>query len=143
MKLETTMGKDMRKGLTTGDPFVAQWVKDPNDIHENVGLILGFSQWAKGSGIDTSCGVGCTCGLETALLWLWHRPAAAALTQSLAWEILYAAGTAPPSPKKKNEKKKVTKRKLNNMLLKTNGQQKIKKEIKKHLETNDNENITL
>ena len=24
MKLETTMGKDMRKGLTTGDPFVAQ-----------------------------------------------------------------------------------------------------------------------
>ena len=29
------------------------------------------------------------------------------------------------------------------MLLKPNGQQKIKKEIKKHLDTNDNGNITL
>ena len=28
------------------------------------------------------------------LLWLWHRPAAAALIQLLAWELPYAAGVA-------------------------------------------------
>ena len=28
------------------------------------------------------------------LLWLWHKPAAAALFRPLAWELPYAAGTA-------------------------------------------------
>ena len=35
------------------------------------------------------CGVGHRCGLDLALL--WHRLAAAALFQPLAWEHLYAA----------------------------------------------------
>ena len=41
-----------------------------------------------------SCGVGYRCGLDLALLWLWHRPAATALIQPLAWESPYAAHAA-------------------------------------------------
>ena len=33
-----------------------------------------------------SCGIGCRCGSDLALLWLWYRPAAVALIQLLAWE---------------------------------------------------------
>ena len=46
-----------------------------------------------------SCGIGCRCSMDLAGLWLWRRPAAAALIRPLAWEPPYAAGTAPP-PKK-------------------------------------------
>ena len=48
-----------------------------------------------------SCGVGRRCGSDPELLWLWHRPAATALIQSLAWELPYTAGAAL---KKKKEK---------------------------------------
>ena len=41
-----------------------------------------------------SCGVGCRCGSDPALLWLWCRPAATALIRPLAWEPPYSAGTA-------------------------------------------------
>ena len=41
-----------------------------------------------------SCGVGCSRGLDPALLWLWHRPGATAPIQPLAWEPPYASGTA-------------------------------------------------
>ena len=44
--------------------------------HEVVGLILGLAKWVK----------------DLALLWLWCRLAAAALIQTLAWELLCAAG---------------------------------------------------
>ena len=40
------------------------------------------------------CGVGRRYGLDPALLWLWHRPAAEATIRSLAWEPPYAAGVA-------------------------------------------------
>ena len=33
-------------------------------------------------------------GWDPALLWLWCRPAAAALIRPLAWELLYATGAA-------------------------------------------------
>ena len=39
-----------------------------------------------------SCGVGRRGGLDMALLWLWHRPAATAPIRPLAWEPPYAAG---------------------------------------------------
>ena len=42
-----------------------------------------------------------------ALLWLWHRPAAAALIRPLAWEPPYLAGTALKSQKKKKKKSKI------------------------------------
>ena len=49
-----------------------------------------------------SCGVGCRCGSDPTLLWLWCRPAAAALIRPPAWEPPYAAGAAL---KKKRRKK--------------------------------------
>ena len=39
--------------------------------------------------------------MDLALLWLWRRPAAAALIQPLAWELPYAAGAALKRPKTK------------------------------------------
>ena len=41
-----------------------------------------------------SCGVGCRCGVDPALLWLWCRPVATALIQPLDWELPCAVGTA-------------------------------------------------
>ena len=38
-----------------------------------------------------------TSGSDPALLWLWHRPAAVALIQPLAWESPYAKGAARKS----------------------------------------------
>ena len=48
-----------------------------------------------------SCDVGHRRGLDLALLWLWCRPAAAALIQPLAWELPYANGVATKSEQKK------------------------------------------
>ena len=46
-------------------------------IHEDVGSIPDLTQSVR----------------DHALLCLWHRPAAAALTGTLAWELPYASGT--------------------------------------------------
>ena len=56
-----------------------------------------------------SCGVDHRCGLDPSLLWLWHRLAAVAPIQPLAWELPYAMGEAlkSPSPQKKEKKKKM------------------------------------
>ena len=56
---------------------------------------------ALGSGVTLSCGVGCRCGSDPVLLWLWCRPAAAAPSRPLAWELPYAAGAALKKKKKK------------------------------------------
>ena len=55
------------------------------------------------SGIAVSCDVGCSHGLDLALLWLWCRPVAVALIQPLTWEPLYAAGVALKRQKDKNK----------------------------------------
>ena len=52
-----------------------------------------------------SCGVGFSCSLDLVLLWLWHRPAATAPIQPLAWELSYATGAAVKKEKEKEEKK--------------------------------------
>ena len=49
-----------------------------------------------------SCGVGRRRGSEPAWVWLWWRPAAAALIRPLAWELPYAAGAALRRPKEKD-----------------------------------------
>ena len=41
-----------------------------------------------------SCGVGCRCGLDPALLWLWHGPVATVLNGPLAWKPPFSAGAA-------------------------------------------------
>ena len=56
---------------------------NPTSNHEVVGSIPGLAQWSQ----------------DPTLLWLWCRPAAAALIGLLAWNPPYAAGTAINSKK--------------------------------------------
>ena len=51
----------------------------------------------------TNCGISQRHGLDPELLWLWHRPAAVALIQSLARELPYATGVAIKRKRKKME----------------------------------------
>ena len=53
-----------------------------------------------------SCGVGCRQGSGPELLWLWHRPVAAAPVGPLGWEPPYAVGAAALEKGKKTKKKK-------------------------------------
>ena len=60
-----------------------------------------------------SCGVGCRCGSDPVLLWLWHRLVATAPIRPLAWESPYAVGAAQEIAKRqkaKKKKKKIVKR---------------------------------
>ena len=61
--------------------------------HEDVG---------SGSGVAMNCDVGCRCDLDPALLWPWHRHAAVAPIQPLAWERPYAAHVVLKCKKKKS-----------------------------------------
>ena len=54
---------------------MAQQVKNPTGIQEDVGLIPVLAQWVK----------------DLALLWLCHRPAVAAPNRPVAQELPYAA----------------------------------------------------
>ena len=51
-----------------------------------------------------SCGVGCICGLDPELLWLWCRPMATAPIGPLAWEPPCAHGSSPSKSKKMGKK---------------------------------------
>ena len=79
---------------------MAQQLTNLPRIYEDAGLIPGLDQWVKGSSIAVSWGVGQRCCLDPALLWLWHRPAAAAPIRPLAWELPYAMGAALKTNKK-------------------------------------------
>ena len=51
-----------------------------------------------------SYAIGCKCGLDLALLWLWCRLASAGLIPPLTWELPHATGVALKSKKKKKKK---------------------------------------
>ena len=53
-------------------------VTNPTGTPKDTSLVPSFAQWVKGSGVAMSCGVGCRCGLDPLLLWLWHRLVATA-----------------------------------------------------------------
>ena len=72
------------KEAISGVSIVAQWVKNLTSMREDVGSNPGLTQWVKESCVAMSCSVGCRCSLDLALLWLWHRLAAAALIQPLS-----------------------------------------------------------
>ena len=61
--------------------------------------------------------VGRRHGLDPELLWLWHRPSAAALIQLLAWEPPYATGVALKSKNKQTDKNNFVASNHNNHLL--------------------------
>ena len=52
----------------------------------------------------TNYDVGHRCSLDSALLWLWCKPAAAALIQPPAWELPYATGAAIKREKRKGKR---------------------------------------
>ena len=74
-------------------------------IHKNLGLIPSLVQWVKDLALLWSCGVGCRRGSDPLLLWLWHRPVAAAPIRSLAWEPPCAMGAALEKAKRQKKKK--------------------------------------
>ena len=83
---------------------MAQRVKNPTSIHEDMRWIPGLAQWVKGSSIaESCCGVGHRCSSDLVLLWMWCRPAAATPIQSLGWELPYATGAAIKRRKKKKK----------------------------------------
>ena len=67
--------------------------------HRSLALLSGLR-------IRPCCGVCCRCGLDLALLQLWHRPAATAPIKSLAWEPPYATGAALGKQTNKKTRKK-------------------------------------
>jgi len=54
-----------------------------------------------------SYGVGCRCGLDPTLLWLWRRPVAMAPIQPLTWEPPYAVRVAQEMSERQKKKKKI------------------------------------
>ena len=80
---------------------MAQQVKNLTSSHEDVVLSLAS---LNGLRIWCCCKyVGHRCSLDSALLWLWCRPAATAPLRPLAWELTHAAGAAL-NRKKENKK---------------------------------------
>ena len=86
-------------------------VMNPTSIHEDTGAIPGLAQCVMNQALAVSCVVSHRCSLDPAFQWLWCRPVATALIQSLAWEPPNTVGAAIKRQKKKKKKKKKEKKK--------------------------------
>ena len=87
---ELSQNPSQKKSAVLRVPVVAQRLRNPTSIHEDVGSIPVLAQWIR----------------DLALLWLWRRREATALIPPLAWESPYAAGMALESQKEKRKKEK-------------------------------------
>ena len=90
-----------------GVPVVVQGLTNPTSIHKDAGLIPGLAQGLRIQRYrELWC--GCRFGLDPLLLWLWLwcRPAAAALIGPLAWEPPCDVGEALKIQKTKDKKQK-------------------------------------
>ena len=84
-------------------PEFSLWLNGLRTLHsvgDDAGSIPGLTRWVKNLVSSKAEMVGCRCGLDPALLWLWCRLAAAAPISPLAWELPYAAGGALKSKRK-------------------------------------------
>ena len=72
-----------------------------HSVPDNTSLIHGLAQWVKDLALPQAA-VGHRYSSDPVLPWLWYRPAAAALMESLGLELPYATGVGL---KKKEEKK--------------------------------------
>ena len=84
-------------------------LRTQHSVHEDVGLIPGLAQWAKNLWHRLQMWPG------PELLWLWCRPAAAALIRSFTWEHPYAADMAVKKEKRKGRKRKKGKKEMDSI----------------------------
>ena len=91
--LSLTTGTPINRSITTMWSFHCGSAVNKHDQYP--GLIPGPTQWMKDLALP-SAAVQITDrhGLDLALLWLWHRPAAAAPIQPLVWKLPCATGAA-------------------------------------------------